>query len=59
MTHVDEPADGHDVPWRTLEKALQELDEFLGAATGDEAAFLQEHKAHLLSCKDRANGFLQ
>jgi exodeoxyribonuclease-1 len=36
------------VPWLTLPKAAQEIDDLLRSANGPEAAFLKEHRAYLL-----------
>ena len=36
------------VPWLTLPKAVQEIDDLLHSANGPEAAFLKEHRAYLL-----------
>jgi exodeoxyribonuclease I len=38
---------GEDIPWLTLPKALEEIEEMLATASGAELKFLQEHNQYL------------
>ncbi len=40
-------SDSTDVPWRTLPKAIQEADDLLKSAAGDEADLLREVRSFL------------
>ena len=47
---LDEPSP----PWLTLPQALIQMDALLAEAAAEQAVFLQEHRAYLAQCLDRA-----
>jgi exodeoxyribonuclease-1 len=47
-----------DVPWLTLSKALEQVDDMLAACEQAEMKLLREHRRHLVNCLERATALL-
>jgi exodeoxyribonuclease-1 len=47
-----------DVPWLTLAKALQQVNDILQSCQSHERELLLDHRQHLIQCIERETGFL-
>ncbi len=47
-----------NVPWLTLTKAIEQIDDILSACEPTELMLLQAHRQYLLECRDRASALL-